>query len=367
MVWLQVAELPQASVAVQVRLILAAVGQLPASVSSENVTVRFGSQSSAKVGVPKAGVAGHWMVSSPGQEVTSGAVWSSTVMVWLHEDELPQASVAVQVRRTLLTAGQLAASVSSENVTVRLESHASVKTGVPNAGCAGHWMVSSAGQSATTGAVWSSAVMVWLQVAELPQASVAVQVRRTRRTAGQFAGSVSSANVTVRFGSQLLVKLGSPKLGWAGHSMVRSPGQEATVGAEWFSSVMVWLQVAELPQASVAVQVRRTRLAAGQLAVRVSSANVTLRFWSQSSAKVGVPKAGVAGHCMVSSPGQEVTIGACVSFTCTTLVHVLEHEGPLTTLRVKVNAFPQSSAAATVTDCPEADPEIVPPPVMVQL
>src|SRR5439155_11891251 len=140
MVWLQVAELPQASVAVQVRLILAAVGQLPASVSSENVTLRFWSQSSAKVGVPKAGVAGHWMVSSPGQEVTTGAVWSSTVMVWLHEDELPQASVAVLVRRTLLTAGQLAASVSSANVRVRVGSDATVKTGVPKAGCAGDRM-----------------------------------------------------------------------------------------------------------------------------------------------------------------------------------------------------------------------------------
>src|SRR5437773_5240493 len=109
MVWLQVAELPQASVAVKVRLILAAVGQLPASVSSENVTLRFCSQSSAKVGVAKAGVAGHWMVSSPGQEVTTGAVWSSTVMVWLHEDELPQASVAVQVRRTRPAEGRVGA------------------------------------------------------------------------------------------------------------------------------------------------------------------------------------------------------------------------------------------------------------------
>src|SRR5206468_778371 len=155
MVWLQVAELPQASVAVQVRLILAAVGQLPASVSSADVTVRLGSQASAKAGAPNAGWAGHWMVSSAGQLATTGAVWSSTVMVWLHEDELPQASVAVQVRRTLLTAGQLAASVSSEYVTVGLESHASVKPGAPKVGCAGHWMVWSAGQLATTGAVWS--------------------------------------------------------------------------------------------------------------------------------------------------------------------------------------------------------------------
>src|SRR5437870_2236194 len=132
------------------------------------------------------------MVSSPGQEVTTGAVWSSTLMVWLHEAELPQASVAVQVRRTLLTAGQLAASVSSETVTVGLGSQASVKIGVPNAGCEGHWMVSSAGQLVTTGAVWSSTVMVWLHEDELPQASVAVQVRRTLLTAGQLAGRVSS-------------------------------------------------------------------------------------------------------------------------------------------------------------------------------
>src|SRR5947208_1813940 len=113
MVWLQVAELPQASVAVQVRLILAAVGQLPASVSSENVTLRFWSQSSVKIGVPKAGWAGHSMVSSAGQSATSGAVWSSAVMVWLQVAELPQASVAVQVRRTRRTAGQFAGSVSS--------------------------------------------------------------------------------------------------------------------------------------------------------------------------------------------------------------------------------------------------------------
>ena len=85
--------------------------------------------------------------------MTTGAVWSSTVMVWLQVAELPQASVAVQVRRTLLTSGQLAASVSSENVTVGLESHASVKAGVPKLGCAGHWMVSSAGLLATTGPV----------------------------------------------------------------------------------------------------------------------------------------------------------------------------------------------------------------------
>ena len=62
---------------------------------------------------------------------------------------------------------------------------------------------------------------------------------------------------------------------------------------------MVWLQETELPQSSVAVQVRRTLLTAGQLAGRFSSEDVTLRFASQPSAKVGDPKLGVAGHWRV--------------------------------------------------------------------
>src|SRR5919198_712547 len=117
-------------------------------------------------------------------------------MVWLNEAELPHRSVAVQVRLTRLTAGQLAASVSSENVTVGFESQASVKTGSPKTGWAGHWMVASARELARAGAVWFSTVTVWLQVAELPQASVAVQVRLILAAAGQLAWSVSSAKVT---------------------------------------------------------------------------------------------------------------------------------------------------------------------------
>ena len=42
-----------------------------------------------------------------------GGLWSSTVMVWLHEAELPQASVAVHVRRVRSTAGQLQGAASS--------------------------------------------------------------------------------------------------------------------------------------------------------------------------------------------------------------------------------------------------------------
>src|SRR5436309_14804977 len=118
MVWLQVAELPQASVAVQVRRTRFAAGQLAGRFSSAYVTLRFWSQSSAKVGVPKLGVAGHWMVSSEGQEVTIGAWGSSTVMSCLHRAEERHAADAVRVRSARLIAGQLAGSGSSENVNV---------------------------------------------------------------------------------------------------------------------------------------------------------------------------------------------------------------------------------------------------------
>src|SRR2546426_1063686 len=90
---------------------------------------------------PDAVKAGHWMVWLAGHETTTGAAWSSTVRVWLQVAELPQSSVAVQVRRTLLTAGQLTGTASSEYVTLRFPSQASAKVGAPKLGCAGHWMV----------------------------------------------------------------------------------------------------------------------------------------------------------------------------------------------------------------------------------
>src|SRR5437764_7278163 len=98
-------------------------------------------------------------------------------MVWLQVVALFCASVAVQVRLVLLAWLPLTGKASSAKVTVRLVPQASLKSGVPNAGVAGHSMLSSAGQLATTGAALSITVMVWLQVVALLCASVAVQVR----------------------------------------------------------------------------------------------------------------------------------------------------------------------------------------------
>src|SRR5438552_3928415 len=100
------------------------------------------------------------MVASAGQLVTVGAALSMTVMVWERVTELVCASVAVQVRCVLLTSLPLIPGLASANVTVRLVSHVSLNTGVPNASAAGHWMVASAGQLVTVGADVSMTVMV---------------------------------------------------------------------------------------------------------------------------------------------------------------------------------------------------------------
>src|SRR5437867_852411 len=132
------------------------------------------------------------MLASAGQLTTVGTGLSSTVMVWLHVVELFCASVAVQVRCVLLTSLPLTGRLASTNVTVRLVSQVSLNTGAPNTTAAGHWMLASAGQLTTVGTVLSSTVMVWLQLAELFCASVAVQVR---------CGSLASLPVTVRLRS----------------------------------------------------------------------------------------------------------------------------------------------------------------------
>src|SRR5947208_13673051 len=98
-------------------------------------------------------------------------------MVSFHFTDLASASVATQALHDALPILPLTARLASTNVTVRFVSHVSLKTGVPKAGAAGHWMVASAGQLVTVGALLSMTVMVWEQVTELVCASVAVQVR----------------------------------------------------------------------------------------------------------------------------------------------------------------------------------------------
>src|SRR5207247_6666266 len=206
--------------------------------------------------------------------------------------ELVCASVAVQVRCVLLTSLPLTPRLASTNVTVRLVSQVSLKTGVPNTGVAGHWMVASAGQLVTVGALLSITVMVWQQVTELLCASVAVQLRCVLLTSLPLTPRLASTNVTVRLVSHVSLKTGVPNTGVAGHSMVASAGQLVTVGAQLSITVMVWLQVTELVCASVAVQVRCVLLTSLPLTPRLASTNVTVRLVSHVSMNTGVPRAG---------------------------------------------------------------------------
>jgi hypothetical protein len=66
------------------------------------------------------GVAGHSINDGPGKAEITGAVLSSTVIVWEAVEKLPQSSVAVQVRVVLYSCGQAPRVVTSANVGVTL-------------------------------------------------------------------------------------------------------------------------------------------------------------------------------------------------------------------------------------------------------
>ena len=179
MVCEQEAVLVQASVAVQVRWKTLTAGQVAGSVASTKVTVTLVSQVSLAVAVPKLGAAPatHSSVWFEAQVMTGGLV-STKVMVCEQEAVLVQASVAVQVRWKILTAGQVAGSVTSTKVTVTLVSHMSVAVGVPKMGAApvthaSVWLEAQV----TTGGVVSTTVTVWLHRLVLPQSSTTRQLR----------------------------------------------------------------------------------------------------------------------------------------------------------------------------------------------
>ena len=73
--------LPQASIAVQVRVTLYSCGQSPGVVTSANVKLGSGSHASVAVGVANTGTAGHSIVVGSGNADISGAVSSITLIV----------------------------------------------------------------------------------------------------------------------------------------------------------------------------------------------------------------------------------------------------------------------------------------------
>ena len=175
---LQVVELPQSSVAVQVRVTVYSAGQLPGVVTSLNEMVTEASHASLAVADPKVGEAGQLIGDTTMGQVMAGGVMSWTVMVRLQTAVLPQSSVASQVRVTLYVLPQPAV-VTSLKTMDTLASQASVAVAGPKEGAAGQLMGDTTVGQLITGAVMSCTTMVRLQAAELPQSSVASQVRVT--------------------------------------------------------------------------------------------------------------------------------------------------------------------------------------------
>src|ERR1051326_3303724 len=175
MVWLALAVLPHASMAVQVRVTVLVLPQ-PLTVVSAELSVAV-PHVSPGVGVLNTGSAGHWIVCGPPTPLMVGGVVSMTVIVWLAWAVLPHASMAVQVRVTVLVLPQPLTVVSAE-LSVAVP-HVSPGVGVLNTGSAGHWIVCVPPTPLMVGGVVSITVIVWLAWAVLPHASMAVQVRVT--------------------------------------------------------------------------------------------------------------------------------------------------------------------------------------------
>jgi hypothetical protein len=108
-----------------------------------------------------------------------GPVVSITLIVWEAVDELPQLSVAVQLRVTLYSCVHVPGVVTSLKVNEGVISHASVTVGVVKDGVAGHDTELGPGKVPNTGAVVSVTLIIWNAVDVLPQSSVAVHVRFT--------------------------------------------------------------------------------------------------------------------------------------------------------------------------------------------
>jgi hypothetical protein len=216
MICWQIALLPQASMALHVRVMIRVVGHGPPVTLSVNVTTGLASHASVAVAVPVVlGTAEPLqLVSKSAGQVITGGVVSRNVMVCVHVRMFPAQSVAFQVRLIRRTFGQLRVVRLSVKVIAGEGSQLSVALGVPVAAgvVSPHSTVRSGGQ-VMVGRVLSGevvTVMVCVQVAAFPAQSVAFQVRRT--VIGLQSAARLSVKVIVGFGSQLSVAVAVPVL-----------------------------------------------------------------------------------------------------------------------------------------------------------
>ncbi len=128
--------------------------------TSREVNVAPLPQLSVAVGVANTGTDGQLIVVAEGSvEITGGAI-SCTLMICDALDELPQPSVAVQVRFLLYDPAHAPGVVTSAKVKVNELPHASVAVAVAKTGVEGQLIVVGVGSAAITGAVTSCTLMV---------------------------------------------------------------------------------------------------------------------------------------------------------------------------------------------------------------
>src|SRR6185295_6478654 len=131
-------------------------------------------QTSAAVGRVKVQGEPHSNVAL-GAQVISGAPVSTTVMVWLQSERLPQSSVADQVRVALKVFPHSAlVTVPITEIAISLALHSSVAAGRVNIHPMPHSTV-VLGAQVIVGGVVSTTVMRWLHWDRFLQASVADQ------------------------------------------------------------------------------------------------------------------------------------------------------------------------------------------------
>ncbi len=254
----QLAVLPQSSVAVHVRVTLYVPAHDPCVVASVKLIVTVPSQASVAVGAVNTGTEGQLIGVVWATHVIVGGVLSRTIIVPVQLAVLPQSSVAVHVRVTLYVPAHDPCVVASVKLIVTVPSQASVAVGAVNSGTEGQLIGEVCVTHVIVGGVLSRTTIVPVQLAVLPQSSVAVHVRVTLYVPAHDPCVVASVKLIVTVPSQASVAVGALNTGTAGQLIGLVWATHVIVGGVLSRTTIVPVQEAVLPQSSVAVQVRVT-------------------------------------------------------------------------------------------------------------
>ena len=224
--------LPQASVAVQVLVMLYDPAQAPFEVTSFEVSIKSLPHPSVAVAIANTGLDGQLIVVGAGSVPITGAEISWTLIVCDLVEIFPHPSIAVHVRVTLYEPVQAPLVVTSFEVNVKALPQASVAVATANTGTAGQLIVAMDGNGAITGASVSITLMVWEPVDAFPHASVAVHVLVMLYDPAQAPFVVTSFEVSVKALPHPSVAVAIANTGIEGQLIVVGAGSVPITGAE---------------------------------------------------------------------------------------------------------------------------------------